>query len=132
MQGLHLTADLTHCRAPLELLNDALRLAPVCLDAVSASGLHCVGERFHQFPNASGEPKAGVTGLVLLTESHFAVHTWPEIRGVTLDIYVCNFAEDNSTKARSLLAALLELFAPGRAEVRSLQRGDITRQLLAS
>ena len=49
----------------------------VCIDAVAAAGLTVVGERFHQF-----EPQ-GVTGTVLLAESHLAIHTWPEHGFVT-------------------------------------------------
>ena len=43
-----------------------------------------VGDSFHQF-----EPQ-GVTGTVLLAESHLAIHTWPEQGFVTIDVYVCN------------------------------------------
>ena len=38
------------------------------------------------------------SGAVLLAESHLAIHTWPERRGVTLDVYVCNFTADNTGK----------------------------------
>ena len=65
----------------------------------------------------------GVTGVVLLAESHLAVHTWPELGAVTLDVYVCNLAGDNSAKARALLAALEAAFAPGRVEHHEVQRG---------
>jgi hypothetical protein len=57
---------------------------------VAGSGLTPVGELFHRF-----EPGGGVTGVVLLAESHLAVHTWPELGAVTMDVYVCNFSGDN-------------------------------------
>jgi S-adenosylmethionine/arginine decarboxylase-like enzyme len=64
-----------------------------------------------------------VTGVVLLAESHLAVHTWPERGGVTLDVYVCNLGRDNSAHAEALLEALLARFAPTRVERHALQRG---------
>jgi S-adenosylmethionine decarboxylase len=42
---------------------------------------------------------------------------------VTLDVYVCNFGADHSTKAKALMAALLQLFAPATVAQNSLQRG---------
>jgi S-adenosylmethionine decarboxylase len=66
-----------------------------------------------------------VTATVLLAESHLCVHTWPEQRGATLDVYVCNFGADHSAKAQGLMAALEALFLPGHAERHSLWRGQI-------
>ena len=58
-------------------------------------------------------PGCRVTGTVVLAESHFALHTWPEIRGVTLDVYVCNFSADNSALAHGLFAETIAAFTPG-------------------
>ena len=54
------------------------------------------------------------------------VHTWPEQRAVTLDVYVCNFGADHSDKARGLLDALLALFEPSHVEQHALRRGAVT------
>jgi len=97
---------------------DAERLRTLCRQAVDAAGLQAVGERFHAFPDAGG-----VTGVVLLAESHLAVHTWPELDAVTLDVYVCNFGTDNSARAEALLARLEAAFGAGSAERHRLQRG---------
>jgi len=64
---------------------------------------------------------------VLLAESHLAVHTWPERRGVTLDVYVCNFSADNSDKAEQLFDTLLMAFRPQQHVVNRIQRGDLAR-----
>ena len=90
MQGLHLTADLFDCRSSRELMADRGVLQEDCIRLERRSGLTVVGDDFHQFASVDGEP-GGVTGLVLLAESHLAVHTWPELNAVTLDVYVCNF-----------------------------------------
>jgi S-adenosylmethionine decarboxylase len=118
MDGLHLTGDLHGvAAAPAMIEPDALRA--LCLRAVEQAGLQPVGELFHRFPAAGG-----VTGVVLLAESHLAVHTWPEIDAVTLDVYVCNFGGDNSTRAQAVFAALVAAFAPRSVQRHALRRGQ--------
>jgi S-adenosylmethionine decarboxylase proenzyme len=123
MQGLHLTADLHGCAAAQAVMTDPDTLRALCLGAVAASGLQAVGELFHAFP-APG----GVTGVVLLAESHLAVHTWPELGAATLDVYVCNLHHDHSAQAAGLLAAMAAGFHATHAEHRQLLRGALPRQ----
>lgn len=123
MHGLHLTADLYNCRCEAAWLLDAQRLGDRCDQAVQQAGLLGVGRLFHSFPATERGP-GGVTATVLLAESHLCVHTWPEQRAVTLDVYVCNFGGDHSAKAHRLMEALVALFAPEWTERRSLERGE--------
>ncbi len=128
MHGLHLTADLRGCPATSPAMVDVQALRRLCLQAVAQAGLQPVGELFHGFaplqPDAVA-PVVGVTGVVLLAESHLAVHTWPELGAVTLDVYVCNLHADNSACAAGLLAALEEAFAPQRSEHHRVLRGTL-------
>ena len=132
MQGLHLTADARGCDASAPAMREPAALRVLCLAAVARAGLTPVGELFHRFePNDPNNPDhppggGGITGVVLLAESHLAVHTWPELGAVTLDVYVCNFGADNSARAHSLLGALVEAFAPARVERHELVRGART------
>ena len=125
MNGLHLIADLYDCRCPPSLLLDALVLENFCIDACIRHGLTVVGRLFHTFHDANGLP-AGVTGAVVLAESHLAVHTWPEIHSVTLDIYVCNFSGDNSTRAHALFDQVIATFAPTKLEKKEVARGHLS------
>ena len=122
MQGLHLTADLTHCQCDPSWLTDAPRLLDQCVQHVLESGLQPVNQLAHAFPGTALGP-GGVTATVLLAESHLCVHTWPEQAGVTVDVYVCNFGADHSAKAHALMDALIALFAPRQALRQALQRG---------
>ena len=124
MNGLHLIADLHGCRCANEFLFDAPALESFCVAACVRHGLTVVGRLFHAFQDAAGNP-AGVTGTVVLAESHLAVHTWPEIRGVTLDIYVCNFSGDNSGAAHALFAEMLAAFRPDALEKKEVARGHL-------
>ncbi|QTN26725.1 S-adenosylmethionine decarboxylase [Rhodoferax sp. AJA081-3] len=122
MQGLHLTADLTHCQCENTWLTDAARLLDRCAQEVVQAGLQPVNQLAHSFP-ATAQGPGGVTATVLLAESHLCVHTWPEQKGVTVDVYVCNFGADHSAKAQQLMDALVALFAPQQALRQALQRG---------
>ncbi|RYZ10820.1 MAG: S-adenosylmethionine decarboxylase proenzyme [Comamonadaceae bacterium] len=122
MHGLHLTADLHDCSGEAHWLLDAEALGAACQQAVELAGLRPVGRLLHAFPAGDDGP-GGVTAALLLAESHLCVHTWPERRGVTLDVYVCNFGADHSAKAEALMASLIALFRPGHVERHALQRG---------
>ena len=125
MHGLHLTADLHDCQCDARWLLDAEALGPACLAAVNAAGLQGVDRLFHTFPSTAHGP-GGVTATVLLAESHLCIHTWPEQRAVTLDVYVCNFGGDHSAKAHALMDALIALFTPTHAERHAIARGSLT------
>jgi S-adenosylmethionine decarboxylase len=122
MNGLHLTADLAGCDRNLPVLIDTAALRELCLQAVAGAGLTAVGDLFHTFPAAGG-----VTGVVVLAESHLAVHTWPELGAVTLDAFVCNFGQDNSERARQLVEALVAAFKPQRLELCEARRGAVAQ-----
>ena len=121
MNGLHLIAELHDCRCEPSLLRSVDALRELCLAVCAVPGLTPVGQLFHQFGSAT-EP-AGATGAVILTESHLAVHTWPELNAVTLDLYVCNFSRDNSAAARAACAQLIATFAPQQVDKREVMRG---------
>ena len=128
MRGLHLTADLHGCADRGAALTDPEALRGACLAAVAASGLTPVGELFHRYAPAvghGGHAPVGITGVVLLAESHLALHTWPELAAVTLDVYVCNFGADNSARAHALLDRLVALFEPAHVERHALDRGTV-------
>lgn len=124
MHGLHLTADLYDCQCDASLLVSEAALAPLCRTHTQAAGLTVVGEKWFSFPAQGGRP-GGVTGTLLLAESHLAVHTWPELGHVTLDVYVCNFSADNTQRAEQLMLALVAAFAPERRQMNRLVRGAL-------
>lgn len=123
-EGVHLIGDLYHCKSGLALLSDAQLLSATCRELCQNAGLQIVGDDFHQFESA------GVTGCVLLAESHVAIHTWPEHSCVTIDVYVCNFNMDNSAKAHRVFDDMLKLFTPADAKIQNVRRGEICSEIL--
>jgi S-adenosylmethionine decarboxylase len=122
MKGLHLTADLYRGRCEPAWLDDGARLGAWCLAAVEAAGLQPVDQLFHSFPATERGP-GGVTGTVLLAGSHVCLHTWPQEKAVTCDVYVGGFSGDGSAQAVALMQALVQHFQPEWTEQRSLDRG---------
>ena len=122
MQGLHLTADLHHCQCDNAWLTDAHHLLARCVQIVGLAGLQTVNSLAHTF-NATAHGPGGVTATVLLAESHLCVHTWPEQKAVTLDVYVCNFGGDHRLQAHHVMDALVALFAPQSVQRQNLHRG---------
>ena len=114
------------------LMTDASKLRSACLTLVELSGLTTVSEVFFEFPAANGNDSGGVTGTVLLAESHLAIHTWPELSAVTLDVYVCNYSMDNTHKARKLIESMVDLFKPDNIIRKQLERGEVGSAALAA
>ena len=115
--GLHLLADLHGCECDDRLLSDASFLEDFCVRAVAAAGLSSVGALFHSFGVG-----AGVTGVVVLAESHLSVHTWPEHGYVTLDVYVCSYSSDNSGRAQTLFDSMVNAFGPTEPHRQRIER----------
>lgn len=115
--GIHLIGDLYDCQGDFLYFVDGEALKTLCLSAVREAGLTVVGDLFHQFGEGGG-----VTGAVVLAESHLAIHTWPEKRYVTLDVYVCNYSQDNRAKAQKLFDRLLAVFAPRSPRIQRVER----------
>lgn len=115
--GLHVMGDLYNVQCEQRYMVDADLLRKHCLRLVEEAGLSSVGDFFHQFDGAGG-----VTGMVVLAESHMSIHTWPEKNYVTVDVYVCSYTQDNRPRARKLYQSLLDTFNPERESAHAVER----------
>lgn len=83
MHGIEWVVEAHGCRP--DALRDVTTLQSLFAAIVQELDLHPVGEtRWHQFPG-----NGGITGLCLLSESHLAVHTFPEHQSVCLNLFCC-------------------------------------------
>lgn len=94
-------------------LDDAAFLERVMRGAARVAEANVIGSHFHHF----GEGQ-GVTGILLLAESHISVHTWPERDFAAFDIFMCGTA--STTKAT---AAITAAFPGARERLCAIQRG---------
>jgi S-adenosylmethionine decarboxylase len=111
MNGTHLFAEWYQCDPTLTALQSVRGLREACLAATRESGLVCVGHVFQQL-----QPQ-GLTSAVRLSESHLAIHSWPQFGFVTLKVYVCNYLTDNTQKALTLYKLLKDYFNPAREKL---------------
>ena len=111
MIGQHLLADLYDVAS--HRLVDGGLLANCLDEAARRGGMKPIGSPvLHRFPGG------GLTGYLLLSESHIALHTYPEHRYIALDIFSCGGAD--SKAALSVFLAALE---PGRERITTAPRG---------
>ncbi|MDW8361807.1 MAG: adenosylmethionine decarboxylase [Myxococcales bacterium] len=85
--GRHRLCELRGC-AERALLDDAPRLAASLRDSVRAAGATVVAEVVHAFS------PHGVTAVLVLAESHVALHSWPEHRFAAVDLFTCGGTVD--------------------------------------
>jgi S-adenosylmethionine decarboxylase len=110
--GTEWLIDACGCRG--DRLADVNVLRQVCDEIIAQIDLHVVGQpQWRQFP-----PPGGVTALFLLTESHLALHTYPEKGVATFNLYCCRPRPDWDWQGR-----LRELLGAAEVAVRVIERG---------
>lgn len=117
MIGRHLFADLYGVERPL--LTSETELVEMLLRALRTAGFNVISHLSHRFPGAD----AGVTGIVLLSESHAAFHTYPEYGYVALDIFSCGTPSPDEA-----LTVVADALQPRRVQVSTHYRGSDVRE----
>jgi S-adenosylmethionine decarboxylase len=79
--GRHILAEVYGC--PAEILNDVKMIEETLVNAALEAGAEIREVVFHKF-----SPQ-GVSGVVVISESHLAIHTWPELGYAALDVFTC-------------------------------------------
>ena len=97
--GTHILAEYYDC--DVEILNNARKIEKYLNDAALEAGATIVSSAFHTF-----NPH-GVSGFVVIAESHLSIHTWPEYGYAAVDIFTCGDTVD-PWKAFDLLKETLE------------------------
>lgn len=96
--GYHLLVELYDC--PHALLDDPLRVEAAAIEAARQAGVTIVQSVFHQF-----SPQ-GVSGVLVIAESHISVHTWPEKGYAAVDLFTCGKHASLEIAAASFITAL--------------------------
>ena len=79
--GTHVLIEVAS--APFGVLNSTAAVQHAMRAAVTAGRLTVLGEKYHEFP------VMGVSGLLLISESHLSIHTWPEHGYAAVDLFTC-------------------------------------------
>jgi S-adenosylmethionine decarboxylase proenzyme len=109
--GRHILVELYHCNA--ERLNDAEFIESSMLTAAEASQATIVSRHFHTFS------PHGVSGVIIIAESHVSIHTWPEHDYAALDIFTCGDTIDASV----IQKVMKEELQAGHTSGREIKRG---------
>lgn len=96
--GRHLLVELHDCDKGA--LNDLGFLRKVMVDAAIDCGAVVLGESFHHF-----SPQ-GVSGVVIIAESHLSIHTWPEYGYAAVDVFTCGTTVQPEKAAEVLIEKL--------------------------
>ncbi len=84
--GRHVLAEFYGCTP--EVLNDTVKIEEIMVNAALEAGAEIREAVFHQF-----NPQ-GVSGVVVISESHLAIHTWPEYGYAAVDVFTCGSTVD--------------------------------------
>lgn len=117
--GKHLILELYACSA--KLLDDLEGTRQALLEAAKRSRAQVISESFRKF-----DP-VGVTGVVVISESHITIHTWPEYRYAAVDIFTCG-----DTAPEVGAAYLVSAFRARFHTMNRLERGTFPERPRAS
>ncbi len=109
--GRHLLIELHDCDR--EVINNLDFIREIMIKAAKDCGAVVLGDSFHRF-----SPQ-GVSGVVVIAESHLSVHTWPEYGYAAADIFTCGTTVDPQIAAE----VLIKEFGCRNPNLTEVQRG---------
>lgn len=112
--GTHILIDYFECNS--EILNNKAFINAALLEAARLSNATIVTDVFHTF-----NPH-GISGVVVIAESHIAVHTWPEYACAAVDVFSCG----STMKPEVIEGFLKNAFQARTCESRVVERGRMT------
>jgi len=107
--GIHLIAEFWGGK----VIEDSKKIEEILVTAAKKGGNIPLKITIHRF-----SPQ-GITGVVLLAESHIAIHSWPEINYLAIDIFTCG----EKAFPQKSLDYLKDVFQPKKVKVKEIKRG---------
>jgi len=118
--GRHLLLELKDCNP--EVLNDLDFLKDCLRTAAEEAGATVIADSFHQFT------PYGVSGVVIVAESHLFIHTWPEHDYAAVDIFTCG----NSVEPRKAAELIIDRLGAKNPSLIELRRGLMEESSVSS
>ncbi|NME66716.1 adenosylmethionine decarboxylase [Flammeovirga aprica] len=113
--GKQLLGELYACNH--EALNSPEAMKEIMEKAALAANATIVQSVFHHFS------PYGVSGVVVIQESHFAVHTWPEHQFVSVDFYTCG----ETAFPEKAMQYLIEVLSAAEYDLKEVKRGELNK-----
>jgi S-adenosylmethionine decarboxylase proenzyme len=111
--GYHYLIECYGCSS--DLLSDVEFLKKTLYNALQTAGAVIIGNIFHEFS------PHGVSGVYLIKESHFSIHSWPEYGYAAVDFFTCNEKLNIQDAYRQLVTVL----NANRSDITEIKRGLI-------
>lgn len=118
--GRHVLAEVYGCE--FDVLNDLDRIREVMVNAALSAGAEVIETTFHRF-----SPQ-GISGVVVISESHLAIHTWPELGYAALDVFTCGSDVDPWVA----MEAIIEEFGVTSVTATEVKRGVLLKSVEAA
>ncbi|TAJ99516.1 MAG: S-adenosylmethionine decarboxylase proenzyme [Candidatus Manganitrophaceae bacterium] len=96
--GTHLLVELKDCNS--KILNDVKKIEDILVTAAKEAKATIIESRFHKFS------PFGISGVVVIAESHLTIHTWPEYGYAAVDIFTCGETLQPSVAASYIVTKL--------------------------
>jgi len=112
--GTHLLVELRDCNP--EILKDLKRVKNAMVSAAKEAKATIVDISFHEFN------PFGISGMVVIAESHLSIHTWPEYSYAAVDIFTCG----DIIKPEVAASFLIEQFESKNPSIVELKRGILS------
>ncbi|WP_456394012.1 adenosylmethionine decarboxylase [Thermococcus sp.] len=116
--GFHYVVEAAGCDE--EILQDADRIRRIFLEAAKAGSMEVKASYFFKFS------PTGVSGMVIVAESHISIHTWPEKRYAAIDVYTCGETADPEKAVDYILDAIKAEYAHVSEIKRGIEEDDDT------
>ena len=115
--GRHVLAEIYGCTE--DILNDIQQVEKIMVKAALAAGAEIREVAFHKF-----SPQ-GVSGVVVISESHLAIHTWPELGYAAVDVFTCGDTVDPWVSCNYIK----QEFSAQRMEAKEVKRGVFDKEV---
>ncbi|HHX10359.1 MAG TPA: S-adenosylmethionine decarboxylase proenzyme [Firmicutes bacterium] len=118
--GRHVLAEVYGCE--FDILNDLDKIRKIMVSAALSAGAEVIETTFHRF-----SPQ-GISGVVVISESHLAIHTWPELGYAAIDAFTCGSQVDPWVA----MEAIIEEFGATSVTATEVKRGVLLKSVEAA
>lgn len=116
--GRHILMELTDC--PSDLLNSVDEVETLLLNSAKDGGATVISSHFHSFT------PQGLSGVIVIQESHITIHTWPEKNYAAVDVFTCG----NEVVADQVSKYIAERIQAKKVNLSSFSRSPLGTQIL--
>ena len=110
--GRHAIANIYNCK--IDDMDNVEKIKEIIMEAANETKLHIVDSIFHKFS------PIGISGVLILSESHLTIHTWPEYNFIAIDVFTCG-TSFNPERTCEIIA---KKFKSDTYDIKEIKRGE--------